>query len=123
MRILVCGGRFYANENKIFKTLDKAKSVFVKVHIIHGGADGADTIAGRWAISRNVEYTKFPAKWTEYGRKAGFIRNKQMLDEGKPDLVIAFQGQKGTRMMIELAEKAGIPVREIKEHPYDILKD
>lgn len=123
MRILVCGGRFYANENKVFKTLDKAKSVFGEVHIIHGAADGADTLAGRWAKSRNIECTRFPAKWNEHGRKAGFIRNKQMLEEGKPDLVIAFQGQKGTQMMIELATKAGVPVREIKEHPNDILKD
>ena len=56
----------------------------------------------------------YPADWDTHGRGAGPIRNKQMLEEGKPDLVIAFPGGKGTANMIGQAKEAGIPVREIE---------
>jgi hypothetical protein len=38
-----------------------------------------------------------------------------MLMEGKPDLVVAFPGGRGTANMIEQARKAGVEVLEIKE--------
>jgi predicted Rossmann-fold nucleotide-binding protein len=55
----------------------------------------------------------FPANWPKHGKGAGFIRNQQMLNEGKPDLMIAFPGGKGTADMIEKAIKAGIKVIEV----------
>lgn len=71
----------------------------------------------------------YPAKWddldhpdaviktrkdgTKYNVMAGFIRNKEMLVEGKPDLVIAFPGGNGTDNMIDLADKAGIKVIKV----------
>ncbi len=63
----------------------------------------------------NVE--KYPAKWNLYGKGAGHIRNKEMIDKGKPDKVVAFHSDisksKGTRNMINQAKKLGIPT-EIK---------
>lgn len=56
----------------------------------------------------------FPAEWTEYGKAAGPIRNREMLRSGKPDLVTAFHRDlnqsKGTRDMVEQARAATIPV-------------
>jgi predicted polyphosphate/ATP-dependent NAD kinase len=43
------------------------------------------------------------------GKAAGIIRNQRMLDEGKPDLVIAFQGGDGTADMVRRANKSKIP--------------
>lgn len=54
----------------------------------------------------------FPADWERNGRAAGPIRNRQMLD-GKPDLVIAFPGGKGTADMVAEAKRRGIAVREV----------
>jgi hypothetical protein len=52
----------------------------------------------------------YPADWDKYGKAAGPIRNKQMLDEGNPEKVIAFRfkNSRGTQNMINQAEKAGI---------------
>ena len=50
------------------------------------------------------------AEWHRLGRKAGPIRNQRMLDEGKPDLVVAFPGGTGTAGMVALACKAGVRV-------------
>jgi len=54
----------------------------------------------------------FPPEWKRYGPKAGPIRNKQMLDEGRPDLVVAFPGGNGTNDMVKKAKAAGIEVIE-----------
>jgi hypothetical protein len=55
----------------------------------------------------------FPADWEKYGKAAGPIRNQQILVEGKPDLVVAFQGGRGTANMVSRAQQAGVPVVEI----------
>jgi hypothetical protein len=78
--------------------------------IIHGAAKGADTLAGRWAKEFNIPVLVFPADWKKYGRRAGPIRNAQMLSEGKPNLVVAFPGGRGTANMVGLSQKAGVPV-------------
>jgi hypothetical protein len=80
------------------------------ITIIHGCATGADSAASDFASTNFCLELGFPADWAKYGKKAGYIRNKQMLDEGQPDLVVAFEGGKGTTMMIDLARKAGVKV-------------
>lgn len=83
--------------------------------IIHGAAKGADTLAGGYAYRHEIPVQAFPADWTTYGKRAGPIRNHQMLKEGCPDLVIGFVGpnSRGTRHMLDIAKKAGIPVKTV----------
>lgn len=108
MHVLVCGGRDFQNKDFLEGTLDRLNN-FVKINeIIQGGAPGADKLAREWARERNIKINTFYAQWIKYGLAAGPIRNQQMLDEGKPNLVIAFPGGKGTANMIELAKKAGV---------------
>ncbi|BAQ18361.1 hypothetical protein GL4_2928 [Methyloceanibacter caenitepidi] len=82
--------------------------------MIHGNATGADALAGFWAIAVGVPILAFAADWNKHGRAAGPIRNKQMLDEGKPDLVIAFPGGRGTANMVRQARERGVEVVEVK---------
>ena len=81
--------------------------------IISGGASGVDDIAIDWAVVNWCEFKEYPADWKKYKKAAGFRRNQQMLDEGRPDLVIAFPGGNGTAHMVKIAKDAGVPVREI----------
>jgi len=76
--------------------------------IISGCARGADTLGIEWAEAKGVEVARFPADWKTHGRAAGPIRNQQMLEEGKPDLVVAFPGARGTADMIRRARAAGV---------------
>ena len=82
--------------------------------VITGGAKGADTMAREIAKEMGLETKVFPAKWEEFGKKAGPIRNQQMLDEGKPTLVLAYfknlEKSKGTKDMVKRALKVGLPV-------------
>lgn len=115
MRVLVCGDRNWRDRDFIYKELDKlAKEISIDC-IIEGDARGADRIAGYWARRNRILNLKFPADWHTLGRKAGPLRNIQMLDEGKPDLVLAFHddidNSKGTKHMITIAQERNIPVR------------
>ena len=113
IRVLICGGRDWNRHDMTFQLLDRyLQSQPISV-VIHGAARGADTLADRWAKSRNIPVMPFPVtsrEWQTIGRKAGHIRNQRMLDQGKPDVVIAFPGGPGTRGMMQKARAARVPV-------------
>ncbi len=113
MRAIVCGGRDYRDAVRLNTVLDSMDDLTL---VISGCYKGADTLALRWAMSRQVEFRGYPAKWGRPGtirRSAGPIRNQRMLDDGEPDLVIAFPGGTGTANMLRLARAAGVPTKEI----------
>jgi YspA, cpYpsA-related SLOG family len=116
MRVLVCGGRGFYDWRLLEQTLYELNKEDEINDLIHGGANGADSLAHQWGLYNGVSIHAFPADWEKYGKAAGPIRNKQMLDEGKPDLVVAFigPGSKGTRNMVDQAKKAGVPVKEVE---------
>ena len=101
MRVLVCGGRDFGDTEFVYRVLDRLKACEQVDCIIEGDARGVDRIAGYWAKKNRIDLRLFPADWDTHGKRAGPIRNKQMLDEGKPDLVIAFPGGRGTANMID----------------------
>lgn len=113
-RILVCGGRDYNNEDCVRAILDRAHYANQIVALMQGSATGADTLAAQWARDRDIaEIITFHADWAQHGKAAGPKRNQLMLDVGKPDLVIAFPGGKGTANMVKLARAAGVPVTTV----------
>jgi len=113
-RVLVCGGRDFNNKEKVFSVLNSYDQDYDFTAVIHGAAKGADSAAGLWASSQqHIKEIRFPANWKKYGKAAGRIRNKRMLEEGKPDLVIAFPGGRGTFNMVMEARAAGIEVIDI----------
>jgi hypothetical protein len=83
--------------------------------IIQGNARGADRMAAAACEGYDdINVDDFLANWAEHGKAAGPIRNQRMLDEGKPDVVVAFHDSlatsKGTADMVRRAVKAGLPV-------------
>lgn len=124
VRILVCGGRDFKDYKGLFRVLDNIimdrgyhendQMISPNVHIIAGKAKGADTFAVDWAVINQCEFTEYPADWDKHKKAAGAIRNQQMLDEGKPDLVVAFPGGVGTADMVRRAKKAGVEVIEVQ---------
>lgn len=111
-KVLVCGGRHYADRGAVFAFLDDIANGG-RIHIVQGGAEGADGLAREWALSRCVPLTTYPADWRK-GKAAGPIRNTQMLTDENPSLVIAFPGGKGTADMIAKAKAKGV---KVIEHP------
>lgn len=113
MRVLVCGGRYYDNQARLYQVLDDMHSLASISVIIAGAASGADHLAANWAKDRCVDLCEFPADWKTHGKAAGPIRNAQMLAEGRPDYVLAFfPAGRGTADMVRKAIAAGVAVRE-----------
>lgn len=112
MRVLVCGSRKWTDYAVIRQRL---QALPPQTLIIEGEARGADRMARRIAEGLGFAIVPFIADWGKYGRAAGPIRNQKMLDQGKPDLVLAFSmpDSIGTKDMIARAQKAGIPVENI----------
>jgi hypothetical protein len=112
MRVLVCGSRHFKNAELMEDVL---KQWDIR-EIIEGEARGADTLAREYAEGHGIPVRAFPALWDKHGRAAGPIRNAQMLAEGNPDLVVAFlaPNSRGTKHMIEIAQKAGVEVHVVE---------
>jgi predicted Rossmann-fold nucleotide-binding protein len=113
MKVVVCGGRNLKDYRKVCEALYSIDYHNQITLIIHGGASGADSLADEWAASHSRVRRVFKADWKKYGKSAGPIRNQKMLDEAKPDVVVAFPGGKGTADMVNRAKKIGIEVMEI----------
>ena len=114
MRILVCGGRDYKDQNAVNLALDRVKSQYGTIEVvIHGGASGADDFGAQWGHKHATKgHLRFNADWNRHGKAAGPIRNERMIQEGEPDGCIAFPGGRGTKDMIDRCIKHGIPVWE-----------
>lgn len=112
MRILVCGGRDFDDWRFLQSVLSKEFGAGVFT-IIEGGATGVDFLARVYAKYYGLPHEQYPADWKKHGKGAGPIRNQQMLDEGKPDLVVAFPGGVGTADMVRRSKKAGVKVIEV----------
>ena len=110
MRVLICGGRQFSDAAFLWKTMDELNAKTPVTEVIVGGAIGADTLGERWSKDRRIPYRIFMADWAAHGRAAGPIRNQAMLDEGKPNLVVAFVGGRGTADMMRRARAAGVKV-------------
>lgn len=116
MKVLVCGGRDFVDTSAVINFLFRLDDERPISAIIHGGANGADALGGRAAELLKVPCHVFRANWKRDGKAAGPLRNQRMLDEGKPDLVVAFPGGRGTADMVQRAKWAGIEVIEASEH-------
>lgn len=108
-RILVCGGRDFADVEAVNRALDAVLAKHPDMIVIHGAARGADTLAARWAAANDVRCEAYPADWSRHGRAAGPLRNQAMLDTGVSGCV-AFPGGRGTADMVKRCRMAGVPV-------------
>jgi hypothetical protein len=114
MRVLICGSRKW-NDRETMEW--EFRDLPMDAVIIHGGAPGADRLAGKIAKDRQMRVEVYAAEWDKYGTAAGPRRNQRMLDEGHPDLVLAFPlaESRGTWDMVRRAKLAGVEVRVIKQ--------
>jgi hypothetical protein len=113
MIVLVCGSRDAIDWQPVFAWLDLFAATHPVTKVIHGGARGIDSMADGWARQRQIPvdaYRITHETWRAQGKSAGPRRNQRMLDEGKPDVCIAFPGGRGTRDMRERSICADVPV-------------
>ena len=78
--------------------------------VVSGGANGIDTLAEHWAKRNRIEFIAYLAQWNKFGKKAGIMRNHEMVEFC--DYVFAFWNgkSKGTLDTILYAKKLNVPV-------------
>lgn len=116
--VIFCGSRDF-DDRTIIETLVHGVSSVATLRgrplvIVEGEARGADIRSREEAEALGIRVVKVVADWDKHGRSAGAIRNIRMLEEHKPELVIAFSDDinqsRGTKHMASIARKAGVPV-------------
>lgn len=123
-RALFCGDRNWANVSMIEAVMlglrhwaEQREALLV---VINGMAPGADIIANETAIKHDIDREEYPADWLRFKKAAGPIRNKQMLDDGRPKVVFAFhndlENSKGTKDCLNQALSMGIKCFLISEY-------
>jgi hypothetical protein len=111
-RVIVAGGREFNNYVLLANKLDVAlrNKVSEGVTIVSGAARGADKLGEQYAKERGYVIDSHPADWEQFGKSAGYIRNKEMAQNA--DALMAFWDGKsrGTKHMIDLAKQHGLKV-------------
>lgn len=115
MRILITGSRDWDDVGAVAVALLAQPAIGDEVVIVHGGASGADRIAGHVARNLGWRCEVHLAAWRPHGiynPQAGLLRNREMVDLGA-DVCLAFikNGSRGATHCAQLAEQAGIPTR------------
>lgn len=111
-RLIVCGGRRFADWRMMCVMMDHIHRHLRVSVVVQGGAPGADRLAMLWSNSRNVIHETHSAEWHVYGPGAGPVRNAHMLSLGC-DGVVAFPGGSGTADMCMKARAADVPVLDV----------
>lgn len=111
-KVAIIGSRNFSNIelfNSSIINIFKDNNI-INPEIVSGGAIGADTFAKALAIKNNFKYTEFLPDWKKFGKSAGPIRNRQIVEYS--DLIIAFwDGQsRGTLSSIEFARELNKPI-------------
>lgn len=115
--IVVTGGRNYSNRDNVRMALGMSEwregNPIEDVMVLSGGATGLDSMVLDWAFDACVNAIRMPAQWDRHGRKAGMLRNEQMIEmsrtfwrDGWCVLYIAFPGGVGTEDMTRRMKNA-----------------
>lgn len=116
MNLIIAGGRDFDDYYRLDKNLTWLLQNVDRstLTIFSGQAKGADRLGEICATRNGITVRQFPADWDKHGKKAGILRNQEMLDAGASHLVAFWdKSSRGTKDMIDRATKAGIVVRII----------
>ena len=110
MKIIIAGSRNFNDYNLLKSSCDNLLTQFTNIEIVSGTARGADKLGERYAREKGYDIKQFPANWDKFGKSAGYIRNDEMAQYA--DMLIAFWDgtSKGTKHMIDLANKRNLKV-------------
>ena len=116
LKVIVAGTRSFKDYALLKEKLNLYLSNYDpgSLEIVSGKATGADALGEQYAEENGIEVKEFPADWKTHGKRAGYLRNKEMSEYA--DCLVAFWNgkSKGARMMIELARKQGLKVKVVK---------
>ena len=111
--IIVAGSRDFTDKDFLSGKLDELISgIDGDIEIVSGHCRGADMLGEQYAKEHKIAMRVFIANWDEYGRAAGYIRNRHMAEYAAENngILAAFPiGEyRGTMLMVKLAKQYGL---------------
>lgn len=117
--LAVVGSRDFDDYELMVEYLSKLKFT----ELLSGGAKGADSLAERYAEEFNIPIKVFNADWEKYGRKAGMIRNKLIVEYANEGIAFWDGRSTGTANTIECFKKLKKPCKiVIFKDPFEKTK-
>ena len=112
-RIVIAGTRDFSNYDVERVFIDACVAEFINdnVIILSGCCKGADKLGETYAEEHGLDIESYPAQWKQYGKRAGVVRNRKMVEAA--DFIICFWDgkSKGTKNMIECAKRLNKPIK------------
>lgn len=127
LRVIIAGSRDFNDFSKLMNScieilagITNKNDDLDKIRIVSGTAKGADQLGEQYAKIAGYDVSRFPADWDGLGKRAGYVRNAEMANfavaDGNYGVLIAFWDgkSKGTKHMIDLAEKKRLEVHIVR---------
>ena len=115
-KVIIAGSRSFVDYEKLRSVCDSIlpnQYSEPRISILSGTSSGSDSLGERYANERGFALNRYPANWKQYGRAAGPIRNRQMVEDADAAIVFWDGQSRGTKNLIEEAKKQGLIVRII----------
>lgn len=111
MKLLIAGSRSIINYNIIEKYVNKCRQSLIPehiiTHIISGHAIGVDQLGEMYAKEHNIPIVIFKPDWGKFGKPAGFIRNKEMVNYCDIGIIFWDGKSSGTKHTLNLLRDRG----------------
>lgn len=106
MKTIIAGSRDILDASLVSVAIGCAS--FGVSEVVCGMASGVDTLGWLWAKEHDIPVKEFPANWSKYGKRAGYLRNQEMANYADA-LIAVWDGRSvGTRHMIDIAKEKGL---------------
>lgn len=120
MKVIVAGSRGITDYDTVVRAIKE--SGFQITELVSGGAGGVDKLGEKYANRLEIPVKVFLADWEKKKASAGIIRNAHMANYAEA-LIAVWDGEsRGTKNMIETAEKKGLKVFVWKTQPSSTTK-
>lgn len=114
-KVIIAGTRTFKDYDLLVETCDKLLiNKHPDVEIVNGGANGADRLGGKYAIQKGYKMSLCRANWEQFGKSAGYIRNKEMAEYADAAIIFWDGKSKGAKHMIDLAKGEGLKTKVIR---------
>jgi len=113
MRVIIAGSRNFNDYGILKRKLNAILKNQKELTIISGTANGADKLGERYANDNHLKLEQYPAMWDLFGKKAGYMRNEEMVKVADAAIVFWDGKSKGSKHMIDISKKYNLKLRII----------